>query len=186
MHCNRHGELSSDQIRSYIRNRRGSSKLVHGCKLCHRMSAGSSKKKAREDYRNGITDVEPIENIRTREDRKKNPEKYRKWSKNSREKQGTFRNVVEICRVRSISTNEYQSILKSQNYKCAICKQSETRKNRAGEIARLCLDHNHKTNKIREFLCHNCNVMIGKFHESIEFIESAINYLIIHGDVCRK
>jgi len=64
--------------------------------------------------------------------------------------------------------------------------QPEKRKSRSGKISSLCLDHNHLSNKVREFLCFDCNTMIGNFKESIETIESAIKYLIKHGELCQK
>ena len=125
-------------------------------------------------------------NAWTREDRKKKPELYAASSKRLRDKQGSFRTTYEIARLRGISTEKYEYLLKEQNYLCAICNLPEKRKNRNGEIARLCLDHHHSTNKVREFLCHDCNTMLGKFNESIEILESAINFLNQHGDVCKK
>lgn len=122
----------------------------------------------------------------TRENRKISPHIHKASSKRQRDRLGIFKSVIDISRIRGITTDEYQSILKYQDYKCAICHLPETRKSRSGGIAQLCLDHNHTTNINREFLCHNCNVMLGKFHESIDFIQSAINYLLKHDDACQK
>lgn len=76
----------------------------------------------------------------------------------------------------------YEDMLKWQNYVCAICKNPEHiisgRINRIPK--RLAIDHCHKTNKIRGLLCHNCNTSIGKMHDSIEILQSAIDYLKSH------
>ena len=43
------------------------------------------------------------------------------------------------------------------------------------------LDHCHTTNKLRDFLCGNCNRGIGSFHDSISKLRKAIMYLQKHG-----
>jgi hypothetical protein len=49
-------------------------------------------------------------------------------------------------------------LMKGQNYKCMICDRDlRTLKSRE-----VCLDHNHKTGKIRGVLCRGCNSMEGK------------------------
>jgi hypothetical protein len=40
-----------------------------------------------------------------------------------------------------------------------------------------CLDHDHKTNKIRGWLCDQCNTGIGKLGDTIEGLEKALKYL---------
>jgi len=63
-------------------------------------------------------------------------------------------------------------LFKEQDGCCAICKihQSELDK-------RLCIDHNHKTGKIRGLLCGNCNSTIGFAKEHISNLIRAIGYL---------
>lgn len=39
------------------------------------------------------------------------------------------------------------------------------------------LDHCHETHVIRGFLCHNCNLGLGKFRDEIDSLERAIDYL---------
>lgn len=41
----------------------------------------------------------------------------------------------------------------------------------------LHLDHDHTTNKFRGWLCHYCNTNIGRFGDSIEGLQKAIDYL---------
>lgn len=76
--------------------------------------------------------------------------------------------------------------LKSQNNCCAICKNSFDLKNKDLEIIPRNLnrvkvrpeqDHCHTTDELRDFLCKTCNVGIGCFYESIEYLENAIRYL---------
>lgn len=74
-----------------------------------------------------------------------------------------------------LSEKEHKHLLKEQNYKCAICgiPQSELR-------TALCVDHDHKTGKIRGLLCTLCNQGLGSFRDNQSNIENALYYLILH------
>lgn len=75
-----------------------------------------------------------------------------------------------------ISTATYTEILKSQNHCCAICGKNE------GEFKKsLEVDHNHDTGAIRGLLCMNCNLLIGKAHDSQAYLYKVIAYLDIDG-----
>ena len=76
------------------------------------------------------------------------------------------------------SMEDYYKILESQNGVCAICKkQSNKRSNNGKTIKALAVDHCHKTGKVRGLLCDKCNTSLGHFCDSIEILQSAINYL---------
>jgi len=76
---------------------------------------------------------------------------------------------------------EYNELHKKQNGLCKICNKPETMKSaNAKSIKRLAIDHCHKSEKIRGLLCHYCNVSLGGFKDSIEILESAIEYLKLH------
>lgn len=72
---------------------------------------------------------------------------------------------------------EYHQKLKDQNHKCAICGVDEIDLERS-----LCVDHDHRTNIVRELLCSACNTGIGMFKENINSLENAITYLKKHKD----
>ena len=42
---------------------------------------------------------------------------------------------------------------------------------------RLCIDHDHNTQKIRGILCKHCNHILGHSYDSPEILESALVYL---------
>lgn len=52
--------------------------------------------------------------------------------------------------------------------RCAICKRQDTR---------LCIDHCHKTGRIRGVLCHRCNSGIGSFRDNPTLLTAAAAYL---------
>lgn len=76
-----------------------------------------------------------------------------------------------------ITIAQYNALAKSQNNKCAICGQSETRKNKNGVIARLSIDHNHTTGKVRELLYGACNLILGNCRENVEVLKKTIAYI---------
>lgn len=76
-----------------------------------------------------------------------------------------------------ISLEEYEEKLKSQGNICAICGVPLPSR---GLLTHL--DHDHKTGKLRDFLCTNCNRGLGSFKDSISNLERAIMYLKTHSD----
>lgn len=133
------------------------------------------KEKNREKYR-----------LWAREDRAKYPEKYRFLERRRREKEGSKLVLREILRMHSVSREDYEKMVSSQNNLCAICQNPETRKSRvANAPTRLSIDHCHSCRKnrkkdVRGLLCHDCNTGIGKFKDNIDLMEKAIEYLKKH------
>lgn len=73
----------------------------------------------------------------------------------------------------NISLDEYNNMLKNQNYKCMICKSDNGNR-------RLCVDHNHVNGEVRALLCDHCNTGLNKFKENINLLELAIKYLKLY------
>ena len=42
---------------------------------------------------------------------------------------------------------------------------------------KLCIDHDHRTNKVRGLLCHNCNTALGLVGDNLSTLENLITYL---------
>lgn len=70
---------------------------------------------------------------------------------------------------------EYYSLLKEQDGKCAICLTDK-----CSSGFRFSIDHNHVTGKIRGLLCRDCNQVLGKFKEDIDRFLRAAMYLNLH------
>ena len=79
-----------------------------------------------------------------------------------------------LKRMFGMSLEEYNDKLSKQKGVCAICGGLC----KSGK--RLAVDHNHKTGKIRDLLCGNCNGGLGKFQDNAELLVKAANYLIKH------
>lgn len=73
----------------------------------------------------------------------------------------------------NMSLEEYDILLKAQNYKCAICKTAKS----GGNGKRLHVDHCHKTGQVRGLLCNNCNTSLGGFKDNAQYLKNAIEYL---------
>lgn len=77
-----------------------------------------------------------------------------------------------LARKYDLSIDDYEKMLKEQDYKCAICNciQADT-KHRFG------VDHDHKTGKIRSLLCYNCNYALGNIRDNYETAARLAQYL---------
>lgn len=67
----------------------------------------------------------------------------------------------------NIEKHEYNQLVEKQNGLCKICLNKRN----------LCVDHDHKTGKIRGLLCHKCNLAIGLLEDNISSMTNAIKYL---------
>jgi len=101
-----------------------------------------------------------------REDQKKNNDKNRGT--------GKYRGS-DLRNKYGITLEDYNRIFNEQNGKCAICLLPQSKMKR-----RLCVDHDHKRNKVRGLLCYNCNTGIGRFWENIDLFNKAIAYIRLH------
>ena len=70
-----------------------------------------------------------------------------------------------------ITREQYQQMYENQKGKCFICSR---------EYDVLCVDHNHKTGKVRSLLCKRCNYVLGTYEERIDLFQSFIDYINLH------
>lgn len=71
-------------------------------------------------------------------------------------------------------TGQYDSMLQTQNGRCAICHNPPS----AGKV--LVVDHDHATGNVRSLLCSQCNFGLGYFADNEENLLGAIAYLRNH------
>ena len=69
-----------------------------------------------------------------------------------------------------ITLQQKLELLNKQNGRCAICKKDIIK-------IKACVDHDHKTGKIRGLLCDKCNRALGGFEDNKEYLQQAMEYL---------
>lgn len=67
----------------------------------------------------------------------------------------------------NMTIEDYNNLLASQNGSCSICADDKN----------LVIDHCHTTNRVRGILCSTCNRGIGLMKDSVQVLQSAIEYL---------
>jgi hypothetical protein len=69
---------------------------------------------------------------------------------------------------------QFQHLIDCQNNRCKLCKLYFDGESKA---TTACVDHDHKTGKVRGLLCDSCNKGLGSFRDNIDTLENAIQYL---------
>jgi len=71
-----------------------------------------------------------------------------------------------------LTPKQYWAIYKEQDGCCYICWRAQ------GISRRLCVDHDHRTGKVRGLLCRHCNRdVLGFLREDVGAFERAVKYL---------
>jgi hypothetical protein len=124
--------------------------IMSACKVCYRESQRDFRKNnpelQRQRDRNAYQKSKKHRVEYARKYRKDNPDKTR--DTNLKSKYG-------------ISSKDYELMLEAQGGKCKICNEHQDNLKRI-----LCVDHQHKTGKIRGLLCDTCNKFLG-FYEKL-------------------
>lgn len=77
-----------------------------------------------------------------------------------------------------ITLDEYEQLLKEQEYVCALCKEPERAVDgRTKKVRALAVDHCHTTEQVRGLLCYHCNQLVGRLGDTIESAERLLAYL---------
>lgn len=72
-----------------------------------------------------------------------------------------------------VNRQEFETIMQIQDFKCALCnKLLNLKRPKAVHIG-----HCHDTGAIRGILCSACNLALGRFSDSIDKLQRAIDYL---------
>jgi Autographiviridae endonuclease VII len=65
---------------------------------------------------------------------------------------------------------QYLEMFKDQGGVCAICLRDNNNK-------RLCVDHDHRTGRIRGLLCNKCNGVLGYLDDNATLLRRFMKYL---------
>lgn len=93
-----------------------------------------------------------------------------------------LRNLVRgLSRNYGITLADWTTLYHKQHGLCAICKNPETRfNNKSKTTQKLCVDHSHKTGKIRGLLCNRCNTTLGRIGEDLAILKNMLRYMEAH------
>lgn len=103
-----------------------------------------------------------------------------------REKQNEYKRLWkwrDVLKQRyGMTVEEYHALYTLQNGKCAICGTDlinaiNNGQKDAKNNFQTCVDHDHKTGKVRGLLCWHCNTALGHFRDNAEILIKAANYL---------
>lgn len=79
-----------------------------------------------------------------------------------------------------LSVEQYEALLAAQSGGCAVCGLRPPFAGH-GRRKRLCIDHCHRTGKVRGLLCGECNQALGKLRDDVNLIRRLASYLERHG-----
>lgn len=111
--------------------------------------------------------------------REHNPEQQAAYHANYRLKE-TYKDKEknhQLLNKYGITLTEYNAIFMAQEGRCAGCEKHQSEFKRA-----LCVDHCHKTDKVRGLLCDDCNIVLGRIRESYQTLYNLAEYLHLHSD----
>jgi hypothetical protein len=103
--------------------------------------------------------------------------RQQKWYEEHHAEQVSYNQDYHCRKKYGISFTEKLEMLTAQGGMCSICKTKKP-----GTKHEWVVDHDHKTNAVRQILCHPCNLLLGAARDDITILQRAIDYLKFHGE----
>jgi len=107
--------------------------------------------------------------------RAKNRERVRAYSRKHYKYDPVKAREKQLRRNFGITLAKYESMRLAQRDTCALCSAAKP-----GGRGGWHVDHDHKTGKVRQLLCQNCNIGLGSFQDSPALLVKAARYLRRH------
>lgn len=95
----------------------------------------------------------------------------KQWRKENPKKSAAIAERTYYKQKYGITVKQKEEMIAQQNNCCAICQQPFS------ASKHTCVDHNHQTGDVRGILCTSCNHGLGKFKDSITYMQNAIAYI---------
>ena len=156
--------------------------LATECKYCESMRKYNVEFTGNKPYREAVEyeddtkycpsckTIKPIDEFRDK------PKYFEQRSANKKRSECSYcEGTRSVANRFKISVEKYKEMRLVQGDNCFICGKSE-----AENRKRLALDHDHKTGKLRKFLCQYCNTSLGLMQDSPELLLKAAEYLKSH------
>lgn len=93
--------------------------------------------------------------------------KIREWQKANPHKKVQYKRKETLAKY-GLTLAQYHLMYEQQDGRCAICFIAHSV---------LCVDHCHKTMRVRALLCQACNKVLGFSRDSPLVLQAAIHYL---------
>ena len=158
--------LKKKSVDEFHKNKSNFDKLQYWCKSCIKeMSKNPIKNQKDKKYK--------------QEHYKKNKIKYKngaaKRQKENPIKHSKHNRKSKLKAKYGLTIEDYDRMFEAQNGVCYICGQLNY------DGRRLCVDHSHKTGKVRKLLCYRCNFLVGTV-ENIDCWNTIVEYLKEHNE----
>lgn len=112
--------------------------------------------------------LDPIALAKTKADRNK------RWASRKPELIAHHHRSWMLRKKYGITIAQYEAMVAEQKNLCKVCNNPP----KPGK--KLVVDHDHKSGKVRNLLCDNCNLLIGHAQEDLIILEATISYLRSH------
>jgi hypothetical protein len=121
----------------------------------------------------------PNRAVQNRKWRAANKDKTKAYTQRYESKNPNAKRDSAFKKKYGITVGDYDVLLALQDGRCDLCgaKSSPLRN---GKPVRLCVDHDHKTGKVRSLLCTTCNRFVGLLERDRELTERIVAYLRQH------
>lgn len=106
--------------------------------------------------------------------RKERMETVGQYGAENKKKVAQWRRIKELKKKYGLSKQECLEMFTSQHGRCIICANSFTFSNP------FCVDHDHRTGKVRGLLCRKCNSLLGFARDDLGLLKRASNYIHDH------
>jgi hypothetical protein len=108
--------------------------------------------------------------------RTRHPEKVAEFNERARPRLEKMRAAGwmanhNLVRDRGLTLSDKKLLMNIAHETCQICGRG------LQSVAVACVDHNHESGNIRGVLCHNCNLGLGNFRDSVRALHAAARYL---------
>ena len=71
-----------------------------------------------------------------------------------------------------LTLEQYDQMFEDQGGVCKTCSKVNV------EGEKLCVDHDHKTGKVRGLLCYKCNFLLGRIENNLDIVGRMLDYLL--------